>query len=195
MAEQAVALYEELVQADHHVVERRWRLARCLDEVGRIHSLSGRTAEAAQPLERALALHEALTRDNPVFYGVDVTRNRLYAAYQRVLSGRPEEARECIRRVEDVLSRTPQVQPALLLHDLACSHILWSAAGREGAIGPTEREQRTQRAIAVLRQAVAAGRGDLDQVRRDPLLDPLRPRRDFQEMLLDLSFPVDAFQG
>jgi hypothetical protein len=82
----------------------------------------------------------------------------------------------------------------MLLHDLACSHILWSAAGREGAIGPAEREARTQRAIAVLRRAVVAGHVDLDQVRRDPLLDPLRPRRDFQEMILDLAFPVDAFQ-
>jgi serine/threonine-protein kinase len=194
MAEQAVALYEELVRADHGAVEVRWRLARCLDEVGRICSLSGRPAEAAQPLERAGALHEALTRDNPVFYGVDVVRNRLYAAYQRVLSGRPEEAAACIRKVEEVLKGTPQVQPAMLLHDLACSHILWSAAGREGAIGPAEREARTQRAIAVLRRAVVAGHADFDQVRRDPLLDPLRPRHDFQEMILDLSFPVDAFQ-
>jgi tetratricopeptide (TPR) repeat protein len=194
MAEQAVALYEDLVQADPRSVDYRWHLARCLDEVGRICTLSGRPAEAARPLERAGALHEALARDNPVFYGVDVVRNRLYAAYQRVLSGRPEEAAACIRKVEDVLSRTPQVQPALLLHDLACSHILWSAAGREGAIGPAEREARTQRAIAVLGRAVAAGHVDLDQVRRDPLLDPLRPRRDFQEMILDLAFPVDAFQ-
>jgi tetratricopeptide (TPR) repeat protein len=194
MARQAVALYEELVRADRGAAELRWRWARCLDEVGRICSLSGRPAEGARPLERAVELHEGLARDNPVFYGVDVIRSRLYAAYQRVLSGRPEEAVACIRRVEDVLNRTPQVRPALLLHDLACSHILWSAAGREGAIGPAEREARTQRAIEVLRRAVVVGHVDLDQVRRDPLLDPLRPRRDFQEMIMDLSFPVNAFQ-
>jgi hypothetical protein len=83
----------------------------------------------------------------------------------------------------------------MLLHDLACSHILWSAAGREGAIGPVEREARTQRAIAALRRTLLAGAGDLDQVRGDPVLDPLRPRRDFQEMIMDLCFPADAFQG
>jgi hypothetical protein len=195
MAAQAVALYEELVRADREEVEYRWRLARCLDEVGRICTLSGRPAEAAQPLERAAELHEALTRDNPVFYGIDVIRNRLYAAHQRVLSGRPEEARKCIRRVEDVLNGVPQVRPAMLLHDLACSHILWSAAGREGAIGPAEREARTRRAIAVLRRAVMAGHADLMQVRRDPVLDPLRRRRDFEEMILDLSFPADPFRS
>jgi serine/threonine-protein kinase len=195
MAVQAVALYEELVRADRGAVELRWRLARCLDEVGRLYTLSGRPAEAAQPLERAVELHEALALDDPVFYGVDVIRNRLYAAYQRILSGRPEEAAACLRRVQDVLKWTPQVRPAMLLHDLACSHILWSAAGREGAIGPAEREARTRRAIAVLRRAVMAGYADLVQVRRDPVLDPLRLRRDFEEMILDLSFPADPFRS
>jgi hypothetical protein len=83
----------------------------------------------------------------------------------------------------------------MLLHDLACSHILWSAAGREGAIGPAEREARTRRALAVLRRAVLTGHADLVQIRRDPVLDPLRGRPDFQELILDLSFPADPFRS
>jgi hypothetical protein len=82
----------------------------------------------------------------------------------------------------------------MMLHDLACSHILWSAAGREGTHGPAEREARSRRAIAVLRRAVMAGHANLVQIRRDPVLDPLRRRRDFQEMILDLSFPADPFR-
>src|SRR5262249_58323407 len=135
----------------------------------------------ARPLERAAALHEALAQDNPVVYGVDVIRNRLYASQQRLLSGRSEEARACLRRAEDELKRSPHVHPGWLLHDLACSYLLWSSAGREGAIAPAEREVRTQRAMAALRRAVMAGHVGLDQIRRDPVLDPLRPRRDFQE--------------
>jgi serine/threonine-protein kinase len=193
LGEQAVTLYEELVRADGGVIEFRWRLARCLDEVGRIRTQSDRLPEAAEPLERAAGLHEALARDNPVFYGVDLVRNRLYAAFHRAMMGRPEEARACLRRAEEMLKRTPQVRPGTLLHDLACSHILWSAAGREGAIAPPEREVRTQRAIAALRRSVVAGSSDLGQIRRDVVLDPLRSRRDFQEMIMDLSFPADPF--
>jgi tetratricopeptide (TPR) repeat protein/tRNA A-37 threonylcarbamoyl transferase component Bud32 len=193
--EQAVALYEELVREDRRNVEFRWRLARSLDEMGRIGSLSGRPAEAAQALERAAEIHEALARDDPGFYGVDVVRNRLYAAGQRLAAGRPEEARACLRRAEDELKRSHQVRAGTLLHDLACSHVLWSAAGREGAIGSAEREARTRRAIAVLRRAVMAGHADLMQIRRDPVLDPLRRRRDFEEMILDLSFPADPFRS
>jgi hypothetical protein len=129
-----------------------------------------------------------------VYYGVDVIRNRLYAAYQRAVTGRPEEARACLRRAEDELKRSHPVRAGILLHDLACSHILWSVAAREGTIGPVEREARTRRAIAVLRRAVMAGHADLMQVRRDSVLDPLRRRCDFEEMILDLSFPADPFQ-
>jgi tetratricopeptide (TPR) repeat protein len=192
-AERAVALYDVLVREDRGVEEFRWRMARSMDEVGRINSLSGRPADAAEALERAARIHEALARDNPGFYGVDVVRNRLYAAGQRVAAGRPEEARACLRRADDELKRSPQVRAGMLLHDLACSHILWSSAGREEAIGPAEREARTLRAIAVLRRALMAGHADLIQVRRDPVLDPLRRRRDFEVMILDLSFPADAF--
>jgi serine/threonine-protein kinase len=194
-AERAVGLYEELIREDRRVEEFRWRLARSLDEIGRIGSLSGRSAYAAEALERAAGIHEALARDNPGFYGVDIVRNRLYAACQRVAAGRPADATACLRRAEDELKQSPQVWARMLLHDLACSHILWSAAGREGAIGPAEREARTLRAIAVLRRSLLAGHADLMQVRRDPVLDPLRRRRDFEEMILDLSFPADPFRS
>ena len=98
LAERAVALYEELVQANRGDVEIRWRLGRCLDEVGRIRTHSDRPADAAEPQERAAELYEALARDNPAFHGVDLVRNRLYAACQRTVTGRPEEALACIRR-------------------------------------------------------------------------------------------------
>jgi serine/threonine protein kinase len=193
-AAQAVALYEELAGDDRRNVEFRWRLARSLDEMGRIGALSDRPAGAAEALERAAEIHEALASENPGFYGVDIVRNRLYAAGQRLAAGRAEEARACLRRAEDELKRSHPVRAGMLLHDLACSHVLWSAAGREGAIGPAEREARTRQAIAVLRRAIMAGHAELMQVRRDPVLDPLRRRRDFEEMILDLSFPADPFR-
>jgi hypothetical protein len=68
-------------------------------------------------------------------------------------------------------------------------------AGQDGAIEPAEREARARRAVAALRRAAAAGYyDDLEKLRRDPALAPLRPRGDFQELLMDLSFPADPFQ-
>ena len=57
-----------------------------------------------------------------------------------------------------------------------------------------ECEAYADRAMATLRRAVAAGLSDVALLRRDIDLDPLRPRRDFQELLMDLSFPADPFQ-
>jgi hypothetical protein len=48
--------------------------------------------------------------------------------------------------------------------------------------------------VAALRRAVADGSRDPEQIRRDPVLDPLRPRPDFRELILDVSFPDDPFQ-
>jgi tetratricopeptide (TPR) repeat protein/tRNA A-37 threonylcarbamoyl transferase component Bud32 len=193
-AEQAVALYQTLVTSDRPAVELRWRLGRCLDEVGRISSVLGRRLEAAQALERAAAIHAALASDYPVLYGVDLIRNRLYVASERVMAGRRQEAGFWLRKADDEIKRTPQFPRGDLLHDLACSHLLWSVAEREGAIAPAEREARTQRAIAVVRRAIMTGHATLLQIRGDPVLDPLRSRSDFQEMLMDLEFPGEPFR-
>jgi serine/threonine-protein kinase len=193
-AEQAVTLYQTLVTSDRSSVELRWRLGRCLDEVGRISSVLGRPLEAAQALERAAEIHAALAGDYPVLYSADLVRNRLYAASERVMAGRRQEAELWLRKAEDEINRTPQFPRGALLHDLACSHLLWSVAEREGAVAPDEREARTQRAITVLRRALMTGHPDLAQIRSDPILDPLRSRSDFQELLMDLEFPGQAFR-
>ena len=49
------------------------------------------------------------------------------------------------------------------------------------------------KAIAVLRRAVAAGYKRVDSLRTDPDLAPLRSREDFQRILLDAAFPDDPF--
>jgi serine/threonine-protein kinase len=195
LAERAVEDYEHLVRGELKDIETRWRLARCLDELGRIRVQTGRPAEAAQPLEQASRLLESLDSDNPVLYGVDVIRNQLFLAAQRVFSGRPDEAIACIRRAEEILSRPSKISAELLLFDIACAHGLWSVAGTDGAIAPDERELRARRAISALRRIAVSRYGSLDRLRRDPVLAPLRSRADFQELVLDLSFPADPFSS
>jgi hypothetical protein len=48
-------------------------------------------------------------------------------------------------------------------------------------------------AMAVLHEAVVAGYRNLTWMRRDPDLDPLRARTDFQLLLTDLAFPAEPF--
>jgi tetratricopeptide (TPR) repeat protein len=194
LAERMAALYEELVQSNRGDPEMRWRLGQCLDLVGRICTELSRPVDAATPLERAFEFYEELRRDNPTLYGVDVARNRLLASLQRMMTGRIKEAEACIRQANDELSRSCRAPLELMRQDLACSYILWSPAGREGAIEPADRESRTQRALATLRRVISADESDLVRVRINPVLDPLRSRPDFDQMMMDLSFPADPFR-
>ena len=189
LAKQAVAIHEELVEANHEDLEYRWRLARCLDEVGRIHSRSGRTADAAGPLERSAKLYDTLARENPMKYRLDVARNQLNIAFHRAATGRLDQALACIHRAENQLKRSSSVSP-VLFYDLACAHSFCSTE----TPAPARRESHARRAVVALRQAVAAGYSDLRQIRHDHLLDALRPRGDFQELMLDFSFPTDPFR-
>jgi hypothetical protein len=48
--------------------------------------------------------------------------------------------------------------------------------------------------MSALRRAVAAGFDDVGHMNRDPDLNPLRSRRDFQALMMELAFPADPFQ-
>jgi eukaryotic-like serine/threonine-protein kinase len=190
--ERAVESLQTIVEAHPGEDEHRWRRARCRDEIGSILLRTGRPTEAAVPLDQAAEVLEGLARDNPALYRGDLARNCLYVASQRAATGRPEEALASIRRAEDLLDQSPTV-PAGTLYELACSYSLWSASGTPGSPTTTEQEARGDQAMAALRRAVAAGFDDLGQIQHDPTLSPLRLRRDFQDLLMDLSFPADPF--
>jgi hypothetical protein len=49
------------------------------------------------------------------------------------------------------------------------------------------------RAMGALRQAIAAGYRDVNQLRKDHDLMPLSARADFQLLMLDVSMPADSF--
>jgi hypothetical protein len=55
------------------------------------------------------------------------------------------------------------------------------------------RPECLERAIAALRRAVAEGFTQVEVIRNDPDLAPLRSREDFQALLMDLPFPADPF--
>jgi hypothetical protein len=60
---------------------------------------------------------------------------------------------------------------------------VYSVAAKDG-----ERKQaRADRAIELLKQAVAAGWNDVEQTKQDTDLDPLRARGDFKKLLVELE--------
>jgi eukaryotic-like serine/threonine-protein kinase len=90
----------------------------------------------------------------------------------------------------------------MLHYDAACVHAaLAQLALQDRARTPPERQQRAQldldRAVENLDQARSTGefRGTVrfDEIRREPLLDPLRSNPRFQLLMMDLAFPDNPF--
>jgi hypothetical protein len=151
-------------------------------------------------MERSLAIREELARDIPNHYPFQngLAISVLSLATVRAAGGRPGEALANIQRAEQIVGRFPDIE-AYTLVCMARAYAQYSATARRGArdLPPTDRAEcnaYADRAMATLRRAVAAGFAEVAMLRRDIDLDPLRLRRDFQELLLDLSFPADPFQ-
>src|SRR5262249_53447301 len=109
-------------------------------------------------------------------------------------AGRRADAVEPLRRAVSLQESIPNLNIEAR-YDLARDHALLAAAtadprsGLSAAIAVAEAD----RAMAALRQAVAAGYGNLDEPRRDPDLWPLRDRDDFRLLMMDLAMPAEPF--
>ena len=56
-----------------------------------------------------------------------------------------------------------------------------------------EGAEEANRAIALLRRAIAKGYHNADEVASEPALRPLRDRPDFRLIMMDLAMPSDPF--
>jgi serine/threonine-protein kinase len=192
----AVEGHEEVIRDHTGFPVHRYRLAVCLASLASVRRGAGDPGWR-QLIERSLAIHEALVRERPnefLYLSALVDRASLLAIEQAA-GGRLDEALASIRKAEQALERFPNAPP-VALYNLACAYARCSAAARPGVEGPSpaECEGYADRAMAVLRRAITAGFTDVAFIRRDMDLDALRPRRDFQELLMDLSFPSDPFR-
>jgi hypothetical protein len=91
----------------------------------------------------------------------------------------------------------------MLCYDAACAHAaLAKVTLHDRGRPPAERQNLArrdiERALEFLDKSRAEGEFlgeiNLDEVRREPLLDPLRSHPQFQLLMMDLAFPVDPFQ-
>jgi eukaryotic-like serine/threonine-protein kinase len=102
---------------------------------------------------------------------------------------RPGEALHAFERAR-VIRDTLQPTGPDSLYDGAC---LWSQISELADPGLSGRSA-ADRAMRLLREAVAAGFRDRAHMDKDSDLDPLRSRPDFRLLMLDLAFPPDPFK-
>src|SRR5262249_48692437 len=80
-------------------------------------------------------------------------------------------------------------------YNIACAQSLLSGLGGEAGSGLTADEGRAaaEEAMTSLRRAAAAGWRDAAPLMTDTDLVPIRSRRDFRLLAMDVAFPSDPF--
>ncbi len=184
--EHARSLLEALAQAAPNVPDYRdWLVSVLISSSDALRGL-GRTREARERLNQAIARAESLAAAQPKAPGY---RSRLADALRRLArlkldagdsAGADADARRAVALFEELPSRDGREWLRT-----ACACATLSAASKASDLA--------DRAMDDLRQAAARGYRNPAQYRYEPDLAPLRGRRDFPLLMLDLAFPQQPF--
>jgi serine/threonine protein kinase len=187
--EQARDLLDKLVQANPDRVDYRHYLGATWHNFGEALAKLGRPEEALAAYRQAI-VHQRVGFDKDP----RLARHRQFlsghyeklAELQRQL-GRPAEAAATSRERQLLWPKDPAQH-----YSIACDLALCIPLVGQGKIDLTaaeqaERRQYADQAMALLQQARAAGFEDVERVRKDEDLDPLRSRPDFQQLLAELE--------
>jgi tetratricopeptide (TPR) repeat protein len=158
----------------------------------KIRILRGQTGETAELLRlrpKADDVHRLVARGTAL-----LTVASLECKGKGTVSAK---TRAALAEVFQRLERSTRTNPGGL-YNLACLYSVLSGLGPLDKALPADQAQREQteaadRAMAALRRAVNAGSDNLEHMKHDADLDPLRVRTDFQRLLLDPAFPAVPF--
>ena len=115
------------------------------------------------------------------------------AVYQRLVArGRVIEARETLLRLGRIAEPGPETHylKARIQAQLGLAGTARPSRLAEAGLDPPA--SQFDAAIASLRRAASMGYRDRVGIAHDSALDPLRARRDFQELLRDLDIPTKS---
>jgi serine/threonine protein kinase len=194
----ALEVYRKLVRDHPSVYDYCRSLAQTYANLGESLANLGRPVEGLESAREGLKVARELLASNPEmtadsrFY-VGMALDAVGRAEARL--GRPAEAAATFREAIGNYEAIPEPsRSASARFNLACGHSQLSGVlAGSSAEGDTEARAEADRAMASLRDAVAHGYRHLPTLRIDPDLNVIRPRPDFQLLLLDLSFPTQPF--
>jgi tetratricopeptide (TPR) repeat protein len=163
--DKAIEKLAPVCAADASHVRAKRQLGRCYQARGLACTQLERHAEAVKEWDRAFDLSAPEDR----------TRIRTERATSLLRVGQPARALADAEEVRDTTGLSGEQR-----YNLAC---IYSVASRDG-----ERKQvHADRAMELLKQAIAAGWNDVEQTKQDTDLDPLRARADFKKLLAEFE--------
>jgi len=187
----------KLVEEDPTSSESRDRLANCETNMAAALTAMGRLTEAREYCDRAIMIREVLVKDHPENdgYHANLAESLLRSGAVGRAAGDAAGATADWRHAAALYashSPPPGAEPTIFR---ACCHgSLAGLAGVEGSgVSSAEGTTQTEEAMAILSRAIAAGYRDVDLLRVEPGLEPLRSRDDFRLLMMDLMMPLQPF--
>jgi len=194
----ALELHQTLADAEPRNPNWRRGVGQSLANLGDVDTATGRFDAAVASFQESRMIHERLTREHPTATEYRVGLADALTGLGRALhyAGRGTEATEPLRRAVALREAIPNLSTKARRDHANALALLASVAAdpRSGlsASAPAA-EAEADRAIAALRQAIAAGYRDFSKLNTDPDLAPLRSREDFRLLLIDLALPAEPF--
>jgi tetratricopeptide (TPR) repeat protein len=185
--QQALGIFQKLAEEHQDVLEYAYDVGRCHLELGRTADRSGQSQVALEEYAKAIEIMQG-AKDKGYQKAQDKLLNtrifRALALARQDDHARATEEAEAVIRRGDLSS--------LNLYNAACVFSRASAgADHDTKLSPTDRNRLkaryANRAMQLLRQAVATGYRNPAIIMPDRDLDPLRGREDFTKLLADLE--------
>jgi tetratricopeptide (TPR) repeat protein len=194
--EKARALMPKATEADSSSFPfLQGELARNLEKTGLLLSGSGKTEDALAACQKALAVRQRLSDAQPAVTWMQEDLADCLSALGAVQrrAGQPSEAVASFRRAIALVERLPTL--SVRNHYNLCRYqaLLAGVATEAGSgLKADDGAAAAERAMAALRQAVAAGYSNVAQLRTEGSLDALRPREDFRQLMKELEAHAPA---
>ncbi|MFO0891593.1 MAG: protein kinase [Isosphaeraceae bacterium] len=164
-------------------------LAQGLTQRANILSLRGRATEALPLARRAVEILDSTARQHPakVFHASALSNSMRALGRAEEGTGDTSAALKTYERASEVDRSLADRYPGCR-YNQACSIALMIPIAV-----PDHRESLALLAIGTLRQALAAGYSNTENLWVDPDLAPLRHRDDFRVLMMDMAFPAEPF--
>jgi len=193
---QAIDIQEKLVRAHPTVISYRRELGGAYHNLAGTYGETGLMDEALRYFEKSREVYEGVVKDNaaePQFRS-DLAGTSLEIGKVHLLAGRHAEALRSTQRARELYEGIPDLRPEDC-YFLACtlSRLISLSESTKRPDEPVEPRRDGDRAMTMLRRAIAGGIGNASRFRNEKDLIALQRRADFQALLMDLAFPADPF--
>ena len=150
----------------------------------------GRPSEALEVARDAVGMARGLVASNPEMTPnhVDLSMALISQGRAEARLGRRSDAAVTLRDAIAITESLPSSRNLFGRFYMTCARSLLA-----GVLDGEEARAEADRAIAAAAASVAGGLRDLTAFRNEPDMDLIRPRPEFQLLLLDMAFPQDPF--